>query len=70
MPLVQGPVFNAKLIIAFAGLYAIAFYAGYCEIITYSMLGHLNDRVLSYILPFMIFIISSIVLFRQLKKSA
>ncbi len=69
VPLIQGPVLNARLITTFTSLYTIAIYAGYQEVIVYSQLGHLNDRVLSYILPFMLFIISSIVLFKQLKIS-
>lgn len=70
MPLIQGPVLNAKLITAFTVLYAITLFAGYQQIGTYSKLGHISERVLFYILPFLIFTISSILLFKKLVKSA
>ena len=58
---------NAKLIIPFLVLYIGAFYAGYQQIGYYIMVGHVGERALFFIVPFIAFVISTFWLIWTLK---
>ncbi|QHV98262.1 hypothetical protein [Spirosoma endbachense] len=59
---------NAKLITPFVVLYADALLAGYQQINYYASVGHINERALFYIIPFVAFLTCTILLIRVLKE--
>lgn len=61
-------ILDSKLIIVFASLYVMAIYAGYQQTSVYLMVNNLNEKCLSYILPFALFSVSSILLLKSLNK--
>ncbi|QHV99412.1 hypothetical protein [Spirosoma endbachense] len=58
---------NAKLIIPFIVLYADALFAGYQQINYYIRVEHVDEQALFFVIPFVIFLASSLLLIRFLK---
>ncbi|WP_460979578.1 hypothetical protein [Spirosoma knui] len=59
---------TAKTLIAFVVLYLVALYAGYGKFKLYIMSGHINDRVYSYVIPFFVFLVCSVLVLINMKR--